>query len=157
MSPHLFSATGDLSLLAWGIAPGNSMPRKQALKTRFIQLCTWPALNRAFSADVSGFHDSWGDAPGSILNAATLARKHRHPAALQKSSHHLYFRCFIIRMKRFLISFVVAALVFAMAHGATNFDLAAKATSNLGVDLQRKLATGDENLCISPYSIDRAL
>ena len=45
----------------------------------------------------------------------------------------------------------------AMAHGATNFDLAAKATNELAVDLQRQLAKGDENLCISPYSIESAL
>jgi serpin B len=44
-----------------------------------------------------------------------------------------------------------------MANGATNFDLASKATNELGVDLHRQLATGDENLCISPYSIDSAL
>ena len=45
----------------------------------------------------------------------------------------------------------------AMGHGATNFDLAAKATNELAVDLQRQLAKGDENLCISPYSIETAL
>jgi serpin B len=44
-----------------------------------------------------------------------------------------------------------------MAQGATNFELAAKATNDLGVDLHRQLATGDENLCISPYSIQSAL
>ena len=50
-----------------------------------------------------------------------------------------------------------ATLAAAMAHGATSFDLAAKATNELGVDLHRQLATGKENLCISPYSIDSAL
>ena len=44
-----------------------------------------------------------------------------------------------------------------MAHGATNFELAAKATNELAVDLHRQLARGDENLCISPYSIENAL
>jgi len=44
-----------------------------------------------------------------------------------------------------------------MAHAAANFDLAAKATNNLAVDLHRQLATGDENLCVSPYSIESAL
>ena len=44
-----------------------------------------------------------------------------------------------------------------MAHGATSFELAAKATNDLGIDLHRQLATGDENLCISPYSIQSAL
>ncbi len=60
-------------------------------------------------------------------------------------------------MKRFLILPVFGALLAAMANGATNFDLAAKATNELAVDLHRQLATGDENLCISPYSIESAL
>src|SRR5437870_8837712 len=60
-------------------------------------------------------------------------------------------------MKRFLISHVFGALLISMAHAATNFDLAAKATNELGVNLHRQLATGDGNLCISPYSIDSAL
>ena len=34
---------------------------------------------------------------------------------------------------------------------------AATATNEVGVDLYRKLATGDENLCLSPYSIENAL
>ncbi len=73
------------------------------------------------------------------------------------ASQRLQIRYFIIRMKEFLISAFFGALVVTMAHGVTNFDLAAKATNELGVDLQRKLANGDENLCISPYSIDSAL
>ena len=60
-------------------------------------------------------------------------------------------------MKQLLISSVFGALIVTMAHGATSFDLAAKATNELGVDLHRQLATGDENLCISPYSIESAL
>src|SRR6266581_4535355 len=60
-------------------------------------------------------------------------------------------------MKRFLILHVFGALLVTMAQGATSFELAAKATNELGVDLHRQLATGDENLCISPYSIDGAL
>src|SRR5437868_12435518 len=60
-------------------------------------------------------------------------------------------------MKRFLILQVFGALLIGMAHGATNFDLAAKATNDLAVDLHRQLATGNENLCISPYSIETAL
>jgi serpin B len=42
------------------------------------------------------------------------------------------------------------------AHGA-DFDLAARATNELGIDLHRKLADDDENLCLSPYSIQNAL
>ena len=60
-------------------------------------------------------------------------------------------------MKRFLILHVFGSLLVTMAQGATSFELAAKATNELGVDLHRQLATGDENLCISPYSIDSAL
>ena len=60
-------------------------------------------------------------------------------------------------MKRLLILYVFGSLLVTMAQGATSFELAAKATNELGVDLHRQLATGDENLCISPYSIDSAL
>src|SRR5215510_13019067 len=60
-------------------------------------------------------------------------------------------------MKRFLISHVFGALLVTMAQGATSFELAAKATNELGGDLHRQLATGDANLCISPYSINSAL
>ena len=60
-------------------------------------------------------------------------------------------------MKRLLTLQLLGALVTAMAHATTNFDLAAKATNGLAVDLQRKLATHNENLCVSPYSIESAL
>ena len=40
---------------------------------------------------------------------------------------------------------------------AAEFDLAATATNQLAVDLHRQLATGDDNLCLSPYSIQSAL
>src|SRR5437762_7666976 len=60
-------------------------------------------------------------------------------------------------MKRLLIVHVFGALLVTIAQGVTSFEWAAKATNQLGVDLHRQLATGDENLCISPYSIDSAL
>jgi serpin B len=60
-------------------------------------------------------------------------------------------------MKRFLILQLMGVLLAAMANAATNFDVAAKATNELAVDLHRQLATGDENLCVSPYSIESAL
>ena len=60
-------------------------------------------------------------------------------------------------MKRLLILQLFGALVTAMANATTNFDLAAKATNGLAVDLHRKLATHNENLCVSPYSIESAL
>src|SRR5437660_6106092 len=63
----------------------------------------------------------------------------------------------MVGMKRFLIFSVIGASIAAMAHGATNFDLAAKATNELAVNLHHQLAKGDQNLCISPYSIESAL
>src|SRR5207244_11056879 len=60
-------------------------------------------------------------------------------------------------MKRLLILQLVGALVVTMADATTNFDLAAKATNELAVDLHRQLATGNENLCVSPFSVESAL
>src|SRR5437763_1542838 len=81
-------------------------------------------------------------------------------AGSQSSKRSLYARIIqilMVHMKRFLISNVFGALAVMVAHGAPSFELAAKATNEIGVDLYRQLATGDENLCISPYSIDSAL
>ena len=52
---------------------------------------------------------------------------------------------------------LVFAIIAAIRAQAGDFDLAAKATNQLGLDLHRQLATGDENLCLSPYSIQTAL
>jgi serpin B len=60
-------------------------------------------------------------------------------------------------MKRLLILQLFGALVVVMAHATTNFDLTAKATNELAVDLHRQLATGNENLCVSPFSVESAL
>src|SRR5437773_6413821 len=48
-------------------------------------------------------------------------------------------------------------LVVPFVCNAGDFDLAATATNQLAVDLHRQLATGDENLCVSAYSIESAL
>jgi serpin B len=40
---------------------------------------------------------------------------------------------------------------------AAPFDAAAKSTNEFGLQLYRQLATGDHNLCVSPYSISCAL
>src|SRR5947207_3699139 len=64
---------------------------------------------------------------------------------------------FMVHMKRFLILQLMGALLAATANAAPNFDVAAKAANELAVDLHRQLATGDENLCVSPYSIETAL
>ena len=80
-------------------------------------------------------------------------------AALPRSfaSQDLQTRCFILCMKRFFLSNLFGAFTVMMAHGAPSFDFAAKATNEIGVDLYRQLATGEQNLCMSPYSIDSAL
>src|ERR1700726_163562 len=51
---------------------------------------------------------------------------------------------------------MVACPATASLHAAES-DLAATATNQLGIDLHRQLATGDDNLCLSPYSIQSAL
>jgi serine protease inhibitor len=60
-------------------------------------------------------------------------------------------------MKWFLTVHVFGTLLAAMLYGATDYDLAAKATNELAVDLHHQLAKGGENLCVSPYSIENAL
>src|SRR5947209_20305370 len=60
-------------------------------------------------------------------------------------------------MKRSLILPTFGALIAAMSYGATDYDLAATATNKLAADLHRRLATGNDNLCVSPYSIENAL
>ncbi len=47
--------------------------------------------------------------------------------------------------------------VLITARAANDLKPAASATNEFGLDLYRKLATGDENLCLSPYSIESAL
>ncbi|MBA2586746.1 MAG: serpin family protein [Chthoniobacterales bacterium] len=55
-----------------------------------------------------------------------------------------------------LCSLFVSVLLYPTS-GAADPALAATATNELGLDLHRKLATGDNNLCLSPYSIQAAL
>ena len=56
-----------------------------------------------------------------------------------------------------LVYFVPLALLAMARLQSAEFDLAATSTNQLAVDLHRQLATGDENLCVSPYSIQSAL
>src|SRR5881394_4142809 len=56
-----------------------------------------------------------------------------------------------------LVYFVPLALLAMARLQSAEFDLAATATNQLAVDLHRQLATGDDNLCVSPYSIESAL
>ena len=72
-------------------------------------------------------------------------------------SQYALIQCLISSMKRFLILQLFVALIAVAAHGARSFDLAAKATNELGVDLYHQFGAGGDNLCISPYSIDSAL
>src|SRR5207248_872150 len=60
-------------------------------------------------------------------------------------------------MKRFLALCVAGTLMSGMTEAATNTDIAATATNQIGIDLHRQLAKGGENLCLSPYSIESAL
>jgi serpin B len=53
--------------------------------------------------------------------------------------------------------FISAAVAtFSIAHAA-DFNFATDATNQTGVDLYKHLARSDDNLCLSPYSIDSAL
>jgi serpin B len=54
-------------------------------------------------------------------------------------------------------SSIIAILAASTSLYAADFDLAARATNELGIDLYRDLTKGDENLCLSPYSIQSAL
>jgi Serine protease inhibitor len=60
-------------------------------------------------------------------------------------------------MKRLLILHLFGALNAAVAYTTTDFYLAASATNQFAVDLHRQVATGNDNLCVSPYSIQNAL
>src|ERR1043166_2914 len=54
---------------------------------------------------------------------------------------------------------LTVSLLFAVSCSlqAADFNLAASATNQLGIDLHRQLARADDNLCLSPYSIQSAL
>jgi serine protease inhibitor len=58
-------------------------------------------------------------------------------------------------LRRFAALFLI--LAGSTFSKAAEFDLAARATNQLGIELQQKLGGADENLCISPYSIQSAL
>ena len=61
-------------------------------------------------------------------------------------------------MNSFQTAFFLHILLITMTsiHGA-DFDPGATATNQIGVDLYRQIASGDGNLCLSPYSIQSAL
>src|SRR5881398_702533 len=79
------------------------------------------------------------------------------PSQKEIFTHGEIPQIFLVRMKRFLILQLFGVLNAAGAYGATDFDLAASSTNQFAVDLHRQLATGNDNLCVSPYSIESAL
>jgi len=64
---------------------------------------------------------------------------------------------FPIRIKSVLILPLFGALIVGLTYGADDAGLASSATNQFAVDLHRQLATGDQNLCVSPYSVETAL
>ena len=59
-------------------------------------------------------------------------------------------------MNKIVFATAAAALFISSTHGAS-FSPAAKATNEFGIDLYRKIAHGEKNVCLSPYSISCAL
>ena len=59
--------------------------------------------------------------------------------------------------KSLLCSSVTLFLFVLVSMGANDSGPAATATNQFGIDLYRKLATGEDTLCFSPYSIEMAL
>jgi serine protease inhibitor len=57
--------------------------------------------------------------------------------------------------QKWMLIFAAVAAVASLR--AADFDLAAGSTNQLGIELHRQLARGEENLCLSPYSIQSAL
>jgi serpin B len=60
-------------------------------------------------------------------------------------------------MKQFLDLALIMALGGTLPLRAADFSPAATATNRFAIDLHHQLAVGDENLCVSPYSIQSAL
>ena len=59
-------------------------------------------------------------------------------------------------MNKLVFATAAAALFISSTHAAS-FSPAAKATNEFGIDLYRKIAHGEKNVCLSPYSISCAL
>ena len=73
---------------------------------------------------------------------------------MRKSARTGAWPCHTEGMKK-LLAFAMA--MSAVTSMAANPDLAAKAVNEFGVQLHQRLAKGDANLCVSPYSIEMAL
>jgi serpin B len=59
-------------------------------------------------------------------------------------------------MNKLVFATAAVALCTSSTHGAS-FGPAAKSTNEFGIDLYRKIAPGEKNVCLSPYSISCAL
>jgi len=59
-------------------------------------------------------------------------------------------------MSKFVFATAAVALFISSTHGAS-FGPAAKATNEFGIDLYRRIAHGEKNVCLSPYSLSCAL
>jgi serpin B len=59
-------------------------------------------------------------------------------------------------MNKLVFATAAVALFTSSTHGAS-FASAAKTTNEFGLDLYRKVASGEGNVCLSPYSISAAL
>jgi serpin B len=59
-------------------------------------------------------------------------------------------------MNKLVLATAAVALFTSSTHGAS-FSPAAIATNEFGIDLYRKIAHGEKNVCLSPYSISCAL
>jgi serpin B len=59
-------------------------------------------------------------------------------------------------MHRAVLIALASALVIGQSRGS-DFRFAAAATNTFGIDLYQKVAVGEANLCLSPYSISSAL
>lgn len=62
----------------------------------------------------------------------------------------------MLRSIRF-VSVLALAIFVSTSAVAADFGAAARSTNEFGLDLYRQLAAGDENICLSPYSISCAL
>src|SRR5215471_350611 len=82
--------------------------------------------------------------------------------SLSESSNHLS-RCIVARkkplrhpMNRAVSMALASALVIGQSFGS-DFHSAAATTNRFGIDLYQKVAVGEANLCLSPYSISCVL
>jgi serpin B len=63
-----------------------------------------------------------------------------------------------MNLKSALCLLLALSILCAAPSGtAADSGTAAAATNQIGLDLYRKLSTADNNLCLSPYSIENAL